>query len=146
MDNGSDNWRNNVEAWKQQFSLTDCSFDTECIVNKGDLSDILHHILQELLPGETFEITEERDDEDRFKADVYYKNELLITLWADTDSDYLPEEFFEDLEEIPVLMKSGKRFYAISSEYLGQDAWYFCGTKTNLDAAVAAGLPLVMQE
>lgn len=139
-------WQSNVDEWKNRFALTDCSFDSECIYNKGDLREVIQNILHELLPEETFEIREERDDDDRFTADVFYKNELLITLWADTDSDYLPEEFFEYLEEIPVLMNNGKRFYAISSEHLGQDAWYFCGTKTNLDAAMEAGLPLVVQD
>jgi hypothetical protein len=64
---------------------------------------------------------------------------------ADTDLDWLPDTFFEELESIPEIFKTGLKYYSINPAIglTGQDSWYFCGTEINLKEARKEGIPLV---
>ena len=127
-----------------KYGLTQTRFDCECIYSKGDLTKVISSILKDLLPGQQFEIIETiSSDGKQYVAKVKYKSGQEIEIFADTHADFLPDGFSFILETIPQKIGSDKRFYMINPRLLGQDAWYFCGTETNLKAAKSDGLPLI---
>jgi hypothetical protein len=134
-----------IERIQQKYALLDFNIDAECIYKLGDLSEVLNQVLTSTLPEKAIQLVERlADDEQTYIATLSTPEaELLIT--ADTHSDWLPEYFWNALEEIPIVFNSPKRFYSINPAIglTGQDAWYFCGTEGQLQAARREGLPLL---
>lgn len=129
----------------KKYQLTQSDFDAECINGKGDLTKVVQSTLADLLPDEHFVITESvTSDSQRYMATVSYQGKKLVDVYADTYADFLPEDFWQRFEAIPVAMNSSKRFYFINPILLGQVFWCICGTEDNVKAAKADGLPVVL--
>jgi len=130
---------------KSKHDLVDFNFDIECIYDIGDLSTLLKNIVNSTLPDSGIIITEDYSkDRKRFVATLSnHSNSLQI--FADTDTDWLPDDFFEKLQSIPIIFNPDHRYYCINPAIglTGQDAWYFCGTEKNLKQARQEGIPLV---
>jgi len=135
----------NIPELAKQYQLTEFKFDTECIYDKGDLSYLISHIIDATLPGINISIVEEVSVDGSQYVATLSNGALNMQIFADTDADWLPDTFFIQLESIPVFFKSGKFYYSIipAIGLTGQDAWYFCGTETNLKAARKNGIPLI---
>jgi hypothetical protein len=135
-----------IERIQQKYGLLDFNIDAECIYKFGDLSEDLGKVLTTALPEKAIQLVERlADDEQTYIATLSTpKAELIIT--ADTHSDWLPEYFWQALEEIPIVFNSSKRFYSINPAIglMGLDAWCFCGTEDQLQAARREGLPLLL--
>jgi len=134
-----------IEDLKLKHNLTDFHFDTECIYDLGDLSTLLKSVISSTISDAGIAITEEySNDGKRFVATL--SNQLnSFQVFADTDTDWLPDDFFEKLESIPVIFESDLKYYSINPAIglTGQDAWYFCGTEKNLKEARKEGIPLI---
>lgn len=130
---------------KKQYQLIDFNFDTECIYGLGDLSYLLKNIIENTIPEFGIRISEVyNESENKFIATLANKfHEMKII--TDAHTDWLPDYFFVDLENIPVVFETDKRYYCINPAIglTGQDAWYFCGSEANLKEARARGIPLV---
>jgi hypothetical protein len=137
----------NIPELAKKYHLVEFKFDTECIHDKGDLSYLLRHIIDVTIPELGISIIEEMSvDRTRYVATLSNR-ELSMQVFADTASDWLPDDFFMQLELIPVFFKSSKIYCSInpvvSTVVVGQDAWYFCGTEDDLRAARENGMPIV---
>jgi hypothetical protein len=135
----------NIPRLQADYSLLDVNFDTECLYDLGDLSALLRRIVDECLPELPLRIQEKLSaDKTEFVATVA-TDKASVVFTAPVDDDWLPDQFFEQLESLPAAFGSDKKFYSINPAIglTGQEAWYFCGTETQLVAARQAGLPLV---
>lgn len=130
---------------QEKYALLDVNFDTECLYDIGDLSALLRRIVDECLPELLLDIQEELSaDRTKFVATIT-SDKASMAFAAPIDDDWLPDHFFEQLESLPAIFGSGKKFCSINPAIglTGQEAWYFCGTETQLAAAREEGLPLV---
>ena len=130
---------------KEKYKLVDFHFDTEAIYQLGDLSGLLKTIIDQTIPNHDIEISERYStDGERYIATLSNKN-AIIEIFADTDSDWLPDTFTEEMESIPDVFESKLKYYSINPAIglTGQDAWYFCGTEDDLKDARKEGIPLI---
>ncbi len=128
-----------------KHNLVDFKFDTECIYSLGDLTQLIKYIIDKTIPEVGIKIDEEiSPDENRFVATLS-SLENSVQIFADTDTDWLPDDFFQILEKIPTIFNTNKKFYSINPAIglTGQDAWYFCGSDDSLKKARQEGLPLI---
>jgi hypothetical protein len=134
-----------INRIQQKYGLVDFNIDSECIYQLGDLSQVLQEVVFHTLPEKGIQIVERLSDDKQTYFATLSNAEAQLVLRADTHSDYLPDEFWEELESIPAAFGSSKRFYSINPAIglTGQDAWYFCGTQEQLRAARQEGLPLI---
>jgi hypothetical protein len=137
----------NIPELTKKYHLVEFKFDTECIYDKGDLSYLLRHIIEATLPELGIKIIEEISIDGARYVATLSNGELSIQIFADTNSDWLPDDFFQQLASIPILFGSNKLYCSlnplISTGLVGQDAWYFCGTEKNLKAAREDGIPII---
>jgi hypothetical protein len=142
--NSKESLSDRAKRLASKYNLTQSGFDCECIYSKGDLTKVISSILKDLLPEEQFEITETiSQDRKQYVAKVKHNGGQEIEMFAGIHADFLPEGFSYLLESIPSKIGSDKRFFMINPRLLGQDAWYFCGTEADLNAAKKEGLPLI---
>jgi hypothetical protein len=130
---------------KEKYRLIDFNFDTECIYVEGDLSQLVKSIVKKTFADKNIKVTEKISvDGKRFVATLSNADETL-DIFADANDDFLPDDFFETLESIPVVFKTDKKYFSINPliGITGQDAWYFCGTEQDLKKARKEGLPLI---
>jgi hypothetical protein len=134
-----------IERIQQKYALVDFNIDAECIYKLGDLSEVLTKVLTIALPEKAIQIVEHLANDEQTYIATLSTSEAELTIKADTYSDWLPDYFWELLEEIPIVFNSAKRFYSINPAIglTGQDAWYFCGREDQLQAARQEGLPLL---
>lgn len=134
-----------INTIKIKQHLTDFNFDTEYIVGRGDLSYLLDKIVQSTLPELKLKVTEQVSaDGEKYIATVS-NSRTSMEIYADTNSDWLPDAFFQSLERLPTYFGSNKIYLAINPAIglTGQDVWYFCGTEQSLKQARKEGLPLI---
>ena len=134
-----------IELLKVKYNLWDYNFDSECIYNDGDLTEVIKPVIDNCFPDFGILITETiSEDNQKYIAELSNKK-ASMRIYANTFTDFLPDEFYGLLESIPLVFGSDKRLYQINPAIgiTGQDAWYFCGTHENLSAARKEGLPLV---
>lgn len=134
-----------IPVLKQQYHLVDFNADAECIYDKGDLSNLLSGIIDATIPELHIRISEEISDDGKQYIATLTNPQTSLQIFADTFTDWLPDTFFDELESIPAVFGSDKRYFMINPAIglTGQDCWYFCGTEENLRKARAAGLPLI---
>ena len=134
-----------INRLKEQFYLTDCAFDIECIYQPGDLAGLLQGALSRLLPNNPVEIVEKLSaDQQQYVATVSSNDQPLLDLFADTHADFLPDNFPSLFESLPERLGTEKRFYLLHPMLTGQVVWYFCGRPDELEQARSAGLPLML--
>ncbi len=132
-----------VQRLKEKYNLTDCGFDIECIYQLGDLSELLNSSLKKLLPDIELEI-EEQLKNDRYVATIVHNGKFITEIYADKDTDWLPEDFWELFDSIPKKLGLRRMFCSINSQLTGQAVWYLCGTDEQIDQAKKDGLPIVL--
>ena len=134
-----------VARLKEKYNLTDCGIDIECIYQKGDLSNVLKKSLCLLLPDRDVEISEALSaNNEQYIATIYSGGQMVINIYADTYADFLPDTFSYSFEEIPDLLKTGKKFCLINPMITGQAMWYICGFLQDLKNAKFDGLPVIL--
>jgi hypothetical protein len=134
-----------IKDLKAKYDLIDFDFDTECIYGLGDLTQLIKYITDKTIPELDIKITEEiSSDGDRYIATLS-SHDTSVQIFADTDTDWLSNDFFQILETIPDIFKTDKKYYSINPAIglTGQDAWYFCGSDIILKKARQQGLPLI---
>lgn len=138
----------NYETVKQlavKHNLTELCFDTECIYDLGDLSNLLKYVVDKILPEKSFEISERRsEDGTQYIAQMKERGNILV-FTADTTSDWLPDVFFQQFEKIPKVFGDGKVLYMVNPAVglTGQEVMFFYGSDESLKQARVDGLPLV---
>jgi hypothetical protein len=134
-----------ITELKSKYNLTDFTFDAECIYDKGDLSHLIQSIINTTLSGYGIIITEELSEDGQQYIVTLSTRARQMRIVADTFSDWLPDTFFMEMESIPLFFETGLCYYSINPAIglTGQEAWYFCGTETDLKAARREGLPLI---
>lgn len=134
-----------IKELKAKYNLVDFTFDTECIDNLGDLSDLLKGVLEKSFPEKQFTISEEVSiDKKHYISTIKYGN-LAIQIQTDTHSDWLSDEALVAIENLPRSLKIDKMYYSINPAIglTGQEAWFFAGTDEDLKRARKDGLPLI---
>ncbi len=136
---------NNIPELVIKYNLIDFGFDTEYIYDKGDLSNLLKYIIDKTLPENEISIIEDISADGKRYIATLTEGDQTLQVFADTDTDWLPDDFFEQLEQLPLVFKTGKLYYSINPAIglTGQDAWYFCGTEDDLKKARKSGIPLI---
>jgi hypothetical protein len=132
-----------IHRLKEKYSLTDCGFDSECIYQLGDLSELLRNSLKKLLPDIELGIEEQLKNE-RYVATIVHNGVVIIEISADKDSDWLPEDFWELFDSIPKRLGLRRLFCSINPQLTGQTVWYLCGTDEQVNHAKMDGLPIVL--
>lgn len=132
-----------VKTRKRVYSLTDYGFDSECIYQLGDLSDLLSSSLKELLPDINVRI-DERIENGRYTATIFSNETSILDIYADTDIDWLPDDFWGLFDSIPKKLEIDKMFCPINPRLTGQGVWYICGREKDLRQAKKEGLPIVL--
>ncbi|MCI1186940.1 hypothetical protein MON38_05875 [Hymenobacter sp. DH14] len=129
----------------QQHGLRDVGFDTECIYDLGDLSTLLRMIMSEIYPDKPIQLHEELSPDKQYFVATLTTSDAVVVFRTHANDDWLADQFFEALENLPTALGSGEKLYSINPAVglTGQEAWYFCGTEAQLVAARQAGLPLV---
>lgn len=133
-----------VQKCKEKYNLTDCGFDAECIYQLGDLADLLKDALQKLLPDIDFSIAEQLKN-GRYAAAISNNGIEIIEIYADTNSDWLPDDFWELFDSIPGRLGLQRLFCVINPQLTGQASWYLCGKSEDLMHAKNDGLPIVFR-
>ncbi len=138
-----------IQLLKSKYNLQDFRFDIECINNLGDLSKLLTFIVNLTLPEKDIKVTEKiSTDGGQYEA-VLSNQDSSLQIFAETSTDWLPDDFFHTLETIPIVFKSTKRFLSVNPIVIatihGQDAWYFSGEEEVLIQARQEGLPLIFR-
>ncbi|HEX8326648.1 MAG TPA: hypothetical protein VF629_03845 [Hymenobacter sp.] len=129
----------------EKHGIRDVSFDTECIYNLGDLSALLKLIVEETFPGKAIHLREELSPDKKYFVATLSTADTAVVFRTHADDDWLADQFFEELEKLPAALGSDDKLYSINPAVglTGQEAWYFCGTEAQLQAAREEGLPLI---
>lgn len=130
---------------KRKHELRDVGFDTECIYDLGDLSALLRMIMAEIYPEKVFQLHEELSPDKQYFVATLSTPDTAVVFRTHANDDWLADQFFEELENLPAALGTDEKLYSINPavSLTGQEAWYFCGTETQLIAARKDGLPLV---
>lgn len=137
--------RAKIPILKSEYNLKDIGFDTECIYEEGNLSELLKRITDVLIPEHNVNIRESISEDGSYYTAIVSVSSANIEFRTQCDSDWLSDEFFEQLENLPKVLKTDKVLYSINPliGLTGQEAWYFYGTTENLKSARKAGLPII---
>ena len=133
-----------MEELSNKYKLRSYYFDAECLYAGGDLARITQECLNELLPEEDFLVKEASvGTNGAAVATIYYKGREAGTISSE-GGDYLPDDFYQEVEELPERIGSGSRIYMLNPRLFGQDGCYVASSRENMLAAKREGLPLVL--
>ena len=132
-----------IQRLKEKYNLTDFGFDAECIYQLGDLSELLKNSLKRLLPDIELGI-EEQLKNGRYVATIIHNGDFIVEIYANNDSDWLPDDFWELFDSIPNRLGLRRFFCSINPQLTGQTIWYLCGTNEQINSAKRDGLPIVL--
>jgi hypothetical protein len=135
-----------MERLNAKYKLRSYYFDAECLYDEGDLARITQECLHELLPEEAFTVEEAATGNNGAAvATVYYQGKEVGSISSE-GGDYLPDDFYQEVEELPERIGSISRIYMLNPRLFGQDGCYVSGSHENLLAAKKEGLPLVLPD
>lgn len=97
-----------------EYALLDVSFDTEYLYDLGDLSALLGRIVHECLPELPLRIQEELSADKTEYVATLTTDKASVVFTAPIDDDWLPDQFFEQLESLPAAFGSDKKLYSLN--------------------------------
>ncbi|MEP7217767.1 MAG: hypothetical protein ABI876_02560 [Bacteroidota bacterium] len=127
-----------------KYELIGINIDTECIYDLGDLSGMLREITSITMADKNIDVTERISEDGTQYVATLSNGAATIEMFADTDTDWLPDSFFDLFESIPVVFGSTGRFIMLNPAIdPSQCIYYFFGTEETLRLAREEGLPVV---